>query len=152
MLMETLNCLCLLLGILRIQEHIYSSHAWVYACIRAIALNISQVPVRIQKGTPDNPIDFFPSATDKSSGTQLAQLFEKPNADMTTYQLWEAIATLMNLRGSAAAILDRLTIFEVPKEIWVIDGTLIEPVYSKTSPAIRLAPVSSRNRCVLVRQ
>src|SRR5512139_1033717 len=56
----------------------YTSHAWVYACVRTIAQNLSQVPWLIVSGTEDRPRPV-------PETNPLVALYESPNSLMSRY-------------------------------------------------------------------
>lgn len=98
----------------------YRQHAVVYACIGAIATNISQVPFRLykQKGEGKETVEEGP----------LYDLFNNPNPLLSGEQLWEATAIWYCLRGEAVWIVGRENVAQVPKEVWVFDPQRFELV------------------------
>jgi len=108
----------------------FSSHAWVYACTRSISMNIAGVPVRVLSGSEADPVEHRDDPDLIDVGSQLASLFARPNAHMTSYQLWEVTVALMNLDGMAVWILDRETVVDVPREIYVVRKLCMTPVYA----------------------
>jgi len=104
----------------------YANHAYVYACVRAIAQNIAQVPFICQTGTGKNPVVI----TEEDTGAKgdLFDVFETPNDLSTKYQLWEATITWLNLRGTSMWVLDRENATQVPENIWVFGPDNFIPI------------------------
>lgn len=100
----------------------YVAHAWVYACIRTIAQNISQVPWRIVSGDEERPRPV-------NEANPLSVLFTQPNPNASRYQFWEAILTYLETRGSCMIYMPgRPNIAAIPTSmipedpnIWEID-------------------------------
>jgi HK97 family phage portal protein len=115
-------------------NRIAASHAWVYACCRAISQNIAGVPVRFTTGKLDNLKEF--TVDDRGNKGELVQLFDQPNQWMTGFQMWELTTMLMNLDGSAFWALERNDITQIPKSILVLRATNFTPVYSEVNGSI----------------
>jgi phage portal protein BeeE len=88
----------------------YENHAWVFACVNAIAMNIAGVPLNFFTGFKANKLQI--------EDGDLPKLFETPNPMMGGSQLIEATKIFMGLTGEAMWILDRASGREVPREIW----------------------------------
>lgn len=104
----------------------YSQSVWVYACINAIAQNLSRVPFVLKKDAGD----LEPSIIEKGP---LYDVMMKPNPLMTLKTLIEATFVYYCLRGEAFWILSRNNISEIPSEIWCFDPIRFEPVLSRTT-------------------
>jgi HK97 family phage portal protein len=78
----------------------YKQYTWVYIAIREIAVALSQIPIDVYSGENTTETGW------------LYDLIKAPNDQMNTYQLLEAIVTLLCLGGDA---------FMVP---WVEQGRL----------------------------
>uniref|UniRef100_A0A7V4G827 Phage portal protein n=1 Tax=Desulfobacca acetoxidans TaxID=60893 RepID=A0A7V4G827_9BACT len=103
----------------------YREHVWVYACVNAIAQNISGVPLLFKTGPRKDP--------KVAESHALAGLFEAPNPMMSGSQLIEATFVYLGLTGEAFYILDRESEREIPKEVWVVHpGRFQEAVDDKT--------------------
>ena len=101
----------------------YAQHAWVYAAVRAIATNISQVPLVVHGGPLKNPKVFNPlDSSDTLAGTELARLLDQPHPHLSGAQLIEVTALHLNLSGDCAWVLDRETATDVPDMITPISG------------------------------
>gem|GEM_PF-831509 len=122
----------------------YREHVWVYACVNAIAQNISGVPLLFKTGTRKDSqvLESHP----------LIDLFETPNPLMSWSQLIEATLIYLGLTGEAFYIMDRQSEKEIPKELWVVhpdrfkevvdekSGLISGWIYSKGTRQIPLQP------------
>jgi HK97 family phage portal protein len=101
----------------------FKQHVWVYACIDAIAKNISGVDLQLFTGTRKDKrlIESGP----------LAKLLEMPNPMMSGQALIEAMLVYLGLAGEFILILDRDNIAQLPREIWCFDPRRFE---HKTDP------------------
>ncbi len=106
----------------------YQNHAWVYACVNAIAMNISGVPLNFFAGSKANKVQI--------EDGDLPKLFETPNPMMGGSQLIEATKVFMGLTGEAMWILDRASEREVPREIWTFHPQRFEEVIDKETGLI----------------
>lgn len=101
----------------------YKQSTWVYACINAIADNISRVPFKLKKDIgagAGEPADVEEGA--------LYDLFQNPNPYMTQEELFRATMIYLGLKGECIWILDgRDNLTQVPKGIWVFDPSRFEP-------------------------
>lgn len=97
----------------------YSQHAWVYAAVNSIAMNVSSTPYVFQNDA--GPV--------KNSRWQ--DLFEQPNSEMGWGQFIEAIFTYWHLRGEAIIILDRDSMFDMPRSMMPADPAMFEPILNK---------------------
>lgn len=107
----------------------YANHAYVYACIRAIAQNISQVPFTVQVGNARDAVAV--SDEDPGPAGDLARVFSYPNDYSNRYHLWELTLIFLNLDGTAVHVLDRDNLTEIPKNIWVFRKTGFIPIVSE---------------------
>jgi HK97 family phage portal protein len=106
-------------------EDPYKSSVWVFSSINAIAQNISRVPFCIFDETNKNK-------KNKIEKGILYDLFSNPNPYMIGSTLMFATVLFMELYGEAFWLLDgRTNITEVPKNIWVINPSRLEPVLDK---------------------
>jgi phage portal protein BeeE len=106
----------------------FQNHAWVYAAVMAIAINVSQVPIVVYRETPDNPatsrkrrpkagknrtaIQRVLSDPRRRIGIQpatdlvpeydhpISQLLHSPNPFQTQAELIQMTAILMHTRGA----------------------------------------------------
>lgn len=97
----------------------YSQHAWVYAAVNSIAMNVSSTPYIFQNDA--GPV--------KNSRWQV--LFEQPNAEMGWGQFIESIFTYWHLRGEAIIMLDRQSAFDMPSAMMPADPNQFEPILNK---------------------
>jgi len=97
----------------------YTQHAWVYSCIKRIAVNVAQVPFRLYTGTEDEPTLI--------TDGPMYDIFERPNKTWTKYHLWESIVTLLSLRGNAVWVIDRTNERQEPEEIWTFSHSKFKP-------------------------
>lgn len=114
----------------------YKNHAYVYACIRAIAQNIAQVPFITQTGTGKNPKTL--TNTDPPPLGDLVRVFETPNSLCNKYQLWEATITHMHLTGSAVWVMDRKNVSEIPKSIYVFGPGAVVPIMAISKNIVKV--------------
>lgn len=94
----------------------YGNDAIVYAAIRACAQNVAQVPFLMYKGK-----DRDPKPLDASPWYPL---FEKPNPELSRYQLWEATETYLKLRGECIWLFEFGGAYmngTIPTEIYPMD-------------------------------
>jgi HK97 family phage portal protein len=82
----------------------------VYACIRAKAINVSQVPVTIHTIGSDDPIENHP----------IVDLFDTINPFINKYQLWEGICTMLDAYGWAPIMVDPQRVGNVPVALWLM--------------------------------
>ncbi len=102
----------------------YSQHAWVYSAVNTIAVNIASVPYVFQN--EQGPV--------KDSRWQ--KLFEQPNPEMGWGQFIEACVTYWHLRGEYIIILDRDSMFDIPRAMMPVDPAMLEPVLNKAETQI----------------
>ena len=103
----------------------YREHVWVYACVNAIAQNISGVPLLFKTGPRKDP--------KVAESHALAGLFESPNPTMSGSQLVEATFVYLGLTGEAFYIAERQSEREVPRELWAFHpGRFKEVVDTET--------------------
>jgi HK97 family phage portal protein len=99
----------------------YEKSVWVFAAVNAIAQNISRVPFYIYKEKSKDIKDII-------SEGPLHELMQNPNPYMITSTLFFATALYLELFGEAFWLVERKNITEIPKYIWVIPPTRMEPV------------------------
>ena len=102
----------------------YSQHAWVYAAVNSIAMNMGSVPFVFQNDS--GPV----------KNTRWQTLFEQPNPDMGWGQFIEAIVTYWHLRGEYIIVLDRDSMFDIPRAMMPLDPAMFEPVLNEAKNAI----------------
>jgi len=116
----------------------YRQHGWTYAVVRALALNISQVPFLIKTGTrQDSEL-----VEEGDAGSEWVTLFDNPNPELSTAQLWEAVVTWLSLSGDCKVVKiskdDRpVRPDEVPLELWPENGADFEPLVDKATKRVR---------------
>jgi HK97 family phage portal protein len=107
----------------------YQASVWCYRAIRILADNAAGVPIRLFTGPEDEP-------TEVTTGPW-ADLFRRPNPELSSRDLTRWTVTLKNLDGACFWILrgrgDRLTPGEIPSEIWPAQASLFRPLQSPTS-------------------
>src|SRR5687768_13698892 len=71
----------------------FTQSTWIYACVTALAENVSNIPFRIITGPEDNErvIQSHPAL----------ELFNRPHPNMDRFQFWELLVTWLCLRGEA---------------------------------------------------
>jgi len=108
----------------------YEKSVWVFASINAIAQNISRVPFHIYTSSKKD------IKTAVETG-ELYELFMNPNPFMISSTLFFATIIYLELYGEAFWVFDeRSNITEIPKRIWVVDPTRMEPVIVKDNRGI----------------
>ncbi len=70
----------------------YSQVVWVYACVSTIASAIAGVPLKIYRQTA--------TSVEEISDCSLAQLLSEVNPHISSYDLWEATASFLELSGN----------------------------------------------------
>ncbi|RJP17958.1 MAG: phage portal protein [Candidatus Abyssobacteria bacterium SURF_5] len=70
----------------------YGQVVWVYACVSTIATAIAGVPLRAYRKKAD--------AIEEVSDSRLARLLSDVNPHMSSYDLWEATASFLELSGN----------------------------------------------------
>lgn len=92
----------------------YQQHAYVFACVRAIATAVSSVPWRMYSGSSENarPIE---------SGV-LVDRFSRPNSLATDCYLWEATVSHLKCCGNALWVLKRDNAKQIPADIFVFSN------------------------------
>ena len=123
----------------------YRQHAWVYACIRSIAANISGVPFRLYTGPQETPHEVDERGA-QSVIANLATLFANPNPLFARHQLWEATFIYLELRGEAFWMLPRNNAQTVPREIWLLEALVCDVRHQRTlfrPPPAAMAQVAS---------
>jgi HK97 family phage portal protein len=103
----------------------YSQSAVVYRAVRAIAENLPQAVFRIFEGDQEVPLTH-----------PLQRLFNKPNKFMSRWELWESIATYLNIGGEAFIYLNesmgqRIGSSSVPAELWSLNPSLMKHTVEK---------------------
>jgi len=96
----------------------YQEHAWVHACVKAIAKNVAQVPFKLRtKGANENLADSH----------ELVKLFAAPNPLTSRFELWEGTESHLQLGGNAwwAAVPGSLE--GRIAEIWVLSKKEVKP-------------------------
>lgn len=95
----------------------YKQVSWVYACVKAIAMNIARVPFKLWRG--DQILEEGP----------LYELFRDVNPYMSRWQLWETTMTFLELTGNAFWILDYPggDTRRVPVRIWIFGPDRMRP-------------------------
>lgn len=108
----------------------YSQHSVTYACMRAVAKNVAQVPFLMRFGTEENE--------DVIRDGPWVELFDRPcPALKSRSQLWEL--TLLHLqaaRGECMWVLEGKTDKpivegEIPAEVWPLSGELFDEMVDK---------------------
>lgn len=99
----------------------YSQHWAVYLAISKIATNIAQTPFSLYRG--DEQVWEHP----------VIDLLNRPNPQLSGFQIWEATAIFLNLRGECFWILDESMGMaaglagSVPSAIWVFNPDRFKP-------------------------
>lgn len=107
----------------------YKQHAWVYACVSAIATNIAGIPILWYSGDRANK-----NLVEKHD---LISLFESPNPYMSGTQLIEATMVFLGLRGEACWVLERDNPRSLPREIWTFDPLRFKEIIDEKTGLIR---------------
>jgi len=95
----------------------------VYACVRARAVNIGQVPFKLyRKGTED---------AITSGG--LVDLFNNPNPLHSRYSLWEGTVTSIDARGNAYLVPDPEEVGGIPLNMWLFNPDQIKPARARAT-------------------
>ncbi len=89
----------------------YSQHAWVYACVRAIAQAASSVPIRVYRRAADGQRYLAPASD------PLVRLLDRVNPRMSFPELMEATLVALELTGNAYWALERDASGQIA-EIW----------------------------------
>lgn len=89
----------------------YSQHAWVYACVRAIAQAAASVPARVWRVSPSG--ERVPEASDHP----LARLIQRANPRQSFAELMEATLVGLELTGNAYWAVERGADGK-PAELW----------------------------------
>jgi len=97
----------------------YRQLASVYACVRAIAVNIAQVPFEVYKKGSDVPDTGY-----------MGDLFQNVNPNLSRSQLWEATVTLLGVQGEAATIISEEEINGIPLYLTPVSGQYMKKAYS----------------------
>jgi HK97 family phage portal protein len=92
----------------------YAQIPIVYACVRARATNVAQVP-----------LDLFQGDAEVSAGPVWA-LLDNPNPRMSKYQLWEGVVTCMDLKGNAYILQDERLSKGVPLYLWLLNPERVD--------------------------
>jgi HK97 family phage portal protein len=103
----------------------YREHVWVYACINAIAQNISGISLL-----------FFTGNRQDKKGVEnhpLIRVFDSPNPMMGGGQLIEAAFVFLGIYGEAFYLLDREQQNQVPREIWSFPPTRFREVLDRNT-------------------
>ena len=100
----------------------YKQHAWVYSCIRRLAMNVAGVPFKLYSGDANNPrlIESGP----------LFDVFNRPNNQWTTTQMFEAVVTFLSTGGTAVWVMDRERETREPRDIWPYPKDKFKPIYN----------------------
>jgi len=103
----------------------YDKSVWVFASINAIAQNISRVPFYIYNEKKKDTKNI------NTSGP-LYDLFTNPNPYMIGSTLFFATVLYMELYGESFWVFEgRKNITEIPKEIWVVNPSKMEPIFEE---------------------
>lgn len=103
----------------------YSQSAVVYRAVRSIAENIPQAHYKVFSGN------------DVVNNGPIVNLFNNPNGYMSRFELWEGIATYLNLSGEAFLFLNKSLgqrvgmSNSIPAEILLIDPRYMKQVIEK---------------------
>lgn len=103
----------------------YSSHAWVYAAIRSISINLAGVPLSVLLGSLEKPKVVGDQTTGKVK--ELWDILNQPNRFMSGNALIDATVVNLNNDGMCFWFLDRNNVSEVPKEIVPFRRAFFEP-------------------------
>jgi len=111
------------LGSNKITSPYSQSHA-VYRAVRSIAENLPQAVFRIYQNDKEVPLNH-----------PISKLFNKPNPMSSRWELWESVATFLNLRGEAFIYMNKslgqsIGSTSIPAELWSLNPQLIEHTLS----------------------
>ena len=103
-------------------------HSWTYACIKALASNIAQIPLQLMTGDPSKPTVV--------EQHEFRDTLDNPNPLMVDSQLKEAIVMWLSLSGYVGIVKEGkgekpIGPNEVPSELWPLDGKCFEPEIDK---------------------
>jgi HK97 family phage portal protein len=87
----------------------YTQIPTIYAAVSVIARSLSQVPYEIRDRN-DEPVARGP----------VVDLFADVNPYLSSFQLWEGIATSLELRGNAYLVKDEQTVRGIPVALWLV--------------------------------
>lgn len=104
----------------------FENHAWVYSAIRAISLNLSGVPFKVQVGSRSDPKDV--EIDDPGPAGDLKRVLEAPNEFLTGLELKEATIVFQELFGMCFWVLERNNPTQIPKSIIPVSPNSMEPV------------------------
>jgi hypothetical protein len=104
----------------------FSQLAAVYACVRARAVPIAMVPLRVfeWKTNPKTGEEEKVEVEDHP----LAEVFFNPNPFSSRYNLTEGTAASMSLNGNFYWYLDRDDPTQVPRSMWALPATRVKPI------------------------
>lgn len=93
----------------------------VYACIRARAVNLAQVPFLLYRKGTEDVITSGP----------LVDLFLDPNPLHSRFSLWEGVVTSLDAKGNAFLVPDPEEVGGVPVNLWLFNPDMIKPAKAK---------------------
>lgn len=98
----------------------YQDYGWVYVAVREIAVAVSQIPIKIMQGK------------DTEEKGDFARIFQSPNPQLNSYQLKEAIVSLLALDGNAFVVPWSEKQGRTPDQLWVFGRSSMRPVYKSS--------------------
>lgn len=104
----------------------YSQLAAVYACVRARAVPIAMVPLRVYEWKT-NPKTGDKERHEVTEGP-LAEVFFNPNPFSSRYNLVEGSEASMSLNGEFMWYLDRDDPTQAPRSMWQLPTQRVEPI------------------------
>ena len=107
----------------------YEKSVYVYSCIRVMADNIARVPTYLARTSVRNNI------TKVTSG-DLYNVMLHPNPYDTSWELVDKTISWWQYRGEAFWILERDSMFDVPRFIWTFDPHLFTVVIADDNSEI----------------
>ena len=75
-------------------RQLYATQANLHAVVSFLADSVAQLPLKVYKRVDEN-------VRERDRSSQAAQLLFRPNADQTSYELWDALMTELLLMGVA---------------------------------------------------
>jgi HK97 family phage portal protein len=140
----------------------YEQATWVYACVRALADQIAQIPFCFSSGATQSTTAHghsYRAGTDILTSGPAVELFDRPHAMLSRYEFWDLAVTYLMLRGkvyvvaldSAGQVID-LTSNEKPESLLVLNTDLVQRIYASANRGLTGWRYTANNRAPLESQ
>ena len=122
----------------------YEQSVWVYACIRAMADNISKVPIILEKTSVRGKKKVITDGP-------LYDVLQEPNPFQTGREFIDSTVSWWQYRGEAFWVLERESMFDAPSRMWTFDPRLFEAVISESGTELLGYKIRlSKNKIIFV--